>query len=76
MAKPTHSPALYCCSMVRYAYYSTYALGVEDGAEKSAENDLACRDLKRRQVGQVVFHGPLLLKKRAGQATSDKKSIP
>ena len=38
-----------------------FALGVEDGAEKSAENDLGRCDLHGRQIRQVVFERPLRL---------------
>ena len=38
-----------------------FVLGVEDGAEKSAENDLGRCDLHGGQVRQVVFERPLRL---------------
>lgn len=41
---------------------STFAPGVVDRSEKSAENGLGRRDLDGGQVRQVVFKRPLLLR--------------
>ena len=46
-----------------------HLLGVDHGPKEGGEDDLASRDLQRRQVVQVVFETPRRLKERPSKAT-------
>ena len=52
------------CAYARRLRSCAYALGLVDGTEGSADNDLFRRDAEGGQVRQVVFECPLILKQR------------